>query len=117
MGTTIPIIEAWLGDTNTISIQIRQNKQPMDITGYTLSWLISTNREDEEPLVEQDVTEHDNEGEGLSHVSFTPAEMEVVGKGVRWLTCLLVDEDDKEITRLVSKLKVWGRPQRTVPET
>lgn len=116
MSSDIEELEAWLGDTNTYSIQFLANSVAYNITGKTVSWLISEGREDAEPLVQRDVTEHDDAVNGESHVDFTPEEIEEAGVGDRWLHVLLIDAGGEERTRVVAKLRVWGRPLRTEEE-
>jgi hypothetical protein len=110
----IPELECYVGDTTVWPVEITADGVAVDITEHTLSWLVTAARTGT-ALLQVDVTEHSHADAGLSALELTAANLTAIGgAGDYWLTGIDVDGDDAELTRVVARLSVLDRPQRTV---
>lgn len=111
--TDVPTIKCYTGDTTSFPVEITENGTAMNITGHTLSWLISSTR-DSDKLLQIDVTSHSAPTEGKSTLIITAANLVTIGgAGDYWITCVDVDALGKEITRVVANLLVLARVARS----
>jgi hypothetical protein len=109
--STLQTLEAYSGDTTTFAVAVTDGGVAHDLTGRTLSWLVSATR-DGATLLVKDVTVHSNAAAGLSALTLTPEDIETIGgPGSYILTGIEVD-GTAEVTRAVSNLRIRGRPQR-----
>lgn len=111
-----PELKIFVGDQTVFPVEITEDSGsgavPVDITGHTLSWLISSSR-DSGKLLQIDVSVHTNPSAGLSSLTITAANITAIGgEGTYWLTCVDVNAG-VEITRVVAKLIVLGRIARS----
>lgn len=110
----VPVLECFVGDTTQWPVEITADGVAVDITGHTLSWMVTAERTGT-PLLQVDVTSHSDPTGGESELELTAANLTTIGgAGEYWLTGVDVDDADDEITRVVARLKVHDRPQRTV---
>lgn len=107
-----PALVCYLGDTTEWPVEITADGVAVNITGHTLSWLVSATRAGA-VLLQVDVTSHSDPTAGLSALTLTPANLVTIGgEGDYWLTGIDVN-GGTEITRVVATLTVTARPQRT----
>ena len=116
MVSTIPDLQVFTLDTSVFPVTITQTTSgvttAVNITGHTLSWIISAQR-DSVSLLTIDVTSHTSPTTGVSSLTLTPANITTIGgEGDYWLTCVDVDSSGFELTRIVMTLNVTARPAR-----
>jgi len=110
----IPELTCYVGDTTQWPVEITTGGVAMDITGHTLSWLVTAEETEGPVLLQVDVTDHGDPTAGDSELELTAANLETIGgAGNYWLTGIDVNESDEEITRCVARLAIVARPQRT----
>lgn len=109
----IPKLYAYVGDTTEWPVEVTADDVALDLTGQTLSWLVSATRSGA-VLLQVDVTDHEDAENGESSLTLTAANLTTIGgAGEYWLTGIQVDAEDAEVTRVVARLQVLDRAQRS----
>ena len=72
------VLTCYKGDTSSFSVEIVQNGEACDITGHTLSWIISK-APSAAKLLQIDVTDHSDPAVGESVFEITAAMIEAIG--------------------------------------
>ena len=118
MLNTPPTLTVYVGDTSQFPVEITSIdsegvETAVNITGHTLSWLVTAAETAGPVLLQKDVTVHSDPAAGLSELELTAANLTTIGgAGEYWLTGVDVNGSAEEITRCKAKLVITDRPQR-----
>jgi hypothetical protein len=106
-------IEIYQGDDATFALNITENKQPVDITGWKVYFTVKKHYADpdEDAIFKKDVIEHTDPTQGKTEISLTTEETSAAALGNYYYDVQIKDNSDKFQTLVSGRFRI--QPQVT----
>ncbi len=109
---TLQNLTIWKGDIRTIQVTIAYSDgTPLNLTGYTLSWRITTAPDINDTVLTKDITEHTDPENGISSIQFTSEDWDFLNTNKYYLTAVAIPPNGEEFTIMMVRLIIYNRPQ------